>query len=63
MARDPRITLMNIDQINRTLKIRRHRMTHSLNQAEQLVTAAAKQHVDIFQLKGKSLFRNVAAIA
>jgi glutamyl-tRNA reductase len=48
LAQDPRITLLNIDQINCILKVRRHHMAHLLTQAEQLIAFSAKQHLEIF---------------
>ena len=63
LGKDPRITLLNIDQINRTLKIRRQRMTHSLNMAEQLVLDATKKHLDLFIQKENNPFRIVAVSA
>lgn len=47
----PQITLLNIDQINRRLKIRRKKMNLSLTHAEELVTQAISQHIKIFQDK------------
>lgn len=59
LGRDPRITLLNIDQINRILKVRKHRMSDTLMQAEQLISHAAHQHIDLFQQKKrlKTTFR------
>lgn len=51
LSRDPRITLLNIDQINRILRVRKQQMSHTLLQAEQLVAAAAEQHVHLFHAK------------
>jgi glutamyl-tRNA reductase len=53
VGRHPRITLLNIDQINRSLHIRKQRMNHTLTKAEQLVVVATKQHIDLFQQKQK----------
>lgn len=60
LAKDPRITLLNIDQINRTLKIRHQRLNHALDHAEQLVTEATKQHVEIFQQKERYPLHKIA---
>lgn len=51
LSTDPRITLLNIDQINRMLSIRRKKMNHALNQAEEIVAGSTKSHVDIFTRK------------
>lgn len=51
LSRDSRITLLNIDQINRILRVRKQQMAHTLSQAEQLVSAAAQQHVHLFHVK------------
>jgi len=51
LGKDSKVTLLNIDQINRILKVRRERMMHSLTQAEYLVTAAAKNYHNYFQRK------------
>lgn len=54
LARDPRVTLLNIDQINRILKVRKKQMSHILTHAEQFVATSAKQHVDIFIAKQRN---------
>jgi glutamyl-tRNA reductase len=51
LARDPHISLLNIDQINRILRVRKQQMSHVLSKAEQLVSTAAKKHVDLFKEK------------
>lgn len=57
LAQDPRVTLLNIDQINRILKVRKHRMTHALVKAEQMVSAAAYQHIELFHAKQQNRLR------
>lgn len=57
LARDPRITLLNIDQINRILRVRKQRMTHVLTHAEHCVVSSSKQHVELFQEKQKHRLR------
>lgn len=42
------VTLLNIDQINRTLKNRKQQMAHTLCEAEEFVLVAAKKHADLF---------------
>lgn len=51
LGRDPRITLLNIDQINRSLKIRKQRMTHLLTNAEDFASEATKTQIELFQSK------------
>jgi glutamyl-tRNA reductase len=51
IGRDPRITLLNIDQINRILRVRKHKMMTMLNQAENIVSSSVHHHAQIFQKK------------
>lgn len=44
----PQIHLLNIDQINRTLKIRRQSIVETLMHAEEMVLKAARQQILIF---------------
>ncbi|MBA3815498.1 MAG: glutamyl-tRNA reductase [Parachlamydiaceae bacterium] len=60
LSRHPDITLLNIDQINRRLKIRRKNMHLSLHAAEELVVEATSQQVDLFQEKERSRLRILA---
>lgn len=48
LAQEPDITLLNIDQLNRLLKIRKQRMNDSLALAESMVVAAARRHAKKF---------------
>lgn len=63
IGQDPRITLLNIDQINRLLKIRYRRMTHLLEQAEERVTHAAHEHALRYNLKKQSKIAPLAITA
>lgn len=56
VGKNPFITLMNIDQINRLLKIRHRRMNHGLIEAEQKITQSAAEQTFRFRKKisGKS---------
>lgn len=45
------ITLLNIDQINRSLQTRHHTFSQTLLQAEQIITKATKTHVQLFYKK------------
>lgn len=49
VARHPEITLLNIDQLNRQLKLRRKALSHSLNAAEELINTTITQQMKIFQ--------------
>ncbi len=49
----PNITLLNIDQINQTLQVRRHTLSERLLTAEQIITEAAKKHIHLFQQKSR----------
>lgn len=51
IGQDSRITLLNIDQINRRLKIRSRQMTHTLTEAEQRVTQSTQQHATLYAKK------------
>jgi glutamyl-tRNA reductase len=54
VGQDSRITLLNIDQINRLLKIRHRGMTHTLAEAEQRVVQATHQHATRYTEKAQS---------
>jgi len=51
IGHDARFTLLNIDQINRQVKVRHQRMDHLLSEAERRVFAAAHDHVKRFTEK------------
>jgi len=57
LSGNPRVQLLNIDQLNSTLQVRKERMTGTLNQAEQMVVSATKQHVYLFQQRMKQRTR------
>jgi glutamyl-tRNA reductase len=54
LGQDSRVTLLNIDQINRLLKIRYRHMTHTLAEAEQLVAKATHQQATRYAEKAQS---------
>lgn len=60
LARHPNVTLLNIDQINRRLKIRRKNMHICLQAAEELVIQAASQQINLFMKKEHSRLRLLA---
>lgn len=53
VSRDSRITLLNIDQINRNLNHRRRQIEENLSKAEQIVTSSTEQHIHLFQQKSQ----------
>lgn len=63
LAFDPRLTLLNIDQLNRILQVRKKKMTETLFQAENMVCCSAKQQVELYQQKQRHRLRTFAAIA
>lgn len=48
---DPRITLLNIDGINRVLKVRKQQMSEVIIKAEELVAGATQRQIDLFHAK------------
>ncbi len=63
IARQPLLTLLNIDQINKGLHIRKKRLEHSLNLAEDLITQATDQQMLLFKEKESCRLRLCAASA
>ncbi|MBS4168913.1 glutamyl-tRNA reductase [Parachlamydia sp. AcF125] len=63
LARDPRITLLNIDHINRILKGRKKQLHHLLASAEQFLETAALRQLALFQEKEQNRLRLVAVNA
>jgi glutamyl-tRNA reductase len=55
LGRHSEITLLNIDQINRMLRVRKQRMSHLLAEAEQLVAFATERHFESFQQRSSKL--------
>lgn len=51
LGRGQNITLLNIDQINRILRVRQQQMSHTLMQAENLVSEAAQQYMEMYNQK------------
>lgn len=51
VGKNPYITLLNIDQMNRILKVRKQQMSEKLKEAEQFVSHAAQTNVSTFQEK------------
>lgn len=63
LNQNPYITLLNIDQINRLLKIRSRRMADTLVEAERLVAYAAQQHTQRYIEKEQSKMAVLAVMA
>ncbi len=63
LGQDSRVTLLNIDQINRLLKIRSRRMMHMLKEAEQRVAQATHEHTTRYLTKAKSKIALLAVTA
>lgn len=56
LARHKEITLLNIDQINRMLRVRKQRMSHLLSAAERLVCLATERQIECFQRRMHNKF-------
>lgn len=63
LAKHPMITLLNIDQINRLLKIREKQLLSSVDQAEQLINDSIARQFSIFQEKAQQRLRYCASAA
>lgn len=57
IAQHSKITLLNIDQINRRLKIRRKSLSNSLKEAEDIVVGSINTQMKLFNEKEKSRLR------
>jgi glutamyl-tRNA reductase len=57
----PNLSLLNIDQINRSLQTRHHAFTQMLIQAEQQVHESTKTHVHLFHQKSRGGLRLATA--
>lgn len=62
LAKNPSITLLNIDQLDRRLAFRRKQIQHVLTQAEGLIETAAKQYSDGFKMRQKQRELWLAAV-
>jgi len=60
LSRHPQVTLLNIDQINRRLKIRRKNLHLCLDAAEELVAKAAGQQIHLYQEKERNRLKLLA---
>ncbi|KAF3361731.1 Glutamyl-tRNA reductase [Chlamydiales bacterium STE3] len=61
IAKDPRIILLNIDQINRMLKFRKAKLSQKLQDASLLIEQSARLYVDLFDAREKRLIAMEAA--
>lgn len=57
LGRHPQVTLLNIDQINRRLNIRRQRLQHSLECAEEMIAQAIQLQIQLFHEKERHRLR------
>lgn len=57
---DERIALLNIDQLNQTLRIRSQQVDYSIRLAEEIVAEAAKRQVSLFKQKQLNSIRLLA---
>lgn len=53
IGRHPMINLMNIDQINHTLHIRKQKMAHILSKTEETIYQETRQHILLFKQKDR----------
>jgi glutamyl-tRNA reductase len=53
LGRDSRITLLNIDQLNRSLAFRRKKIQRFLSKSNEIAKISVKQHLEIFDQKQK----------
>lgn len=60
LGKHPSITLLNIDQINRMLRIRKQKINHTIAKAEHLVATSSKNHIDLYHQKEKIKARLLA---
>lgn len=60
IAKDPRIQLLNIDQINRMLKFRRRWLNESITQAQEEIEKAVERYIALFHEKDKRALSFVA---
>lgn len=63
LARHPKVTLLNIDQINRRLIIRRKSLSHSIHAAEDLLQKTIGQQMKLFHEKESTRLRICAISA
>lgn len=61
LGKNPHITLLNIDQINRTLKIRKRRIQDFVWNAEEIVHSLTQRQIDLFHEKEEKRLRYLAA--
>lgn len=61
LGRLPHITLLNIDQLNKTLKNRKTRMQHLLSQAEEIVQRETRRQIYLYHDKEQRRIHYLAA--
>ncbi|MDP1879902.1 MAG: glutamyl-tRNA reductase [Parachlamydiaceae bacterium] len=63
LGQHSKVTLLNIDQINRLLKIRHDRIHHILEEADHRISEATQQHVSRYLEKSEAKANSFAIIA
>lgn len=61
LGRNPKIALLNIDQINRTLRNRKERLHGFSSKAEDIVHESTKKHIELFTEREKKRSRFLVA--
>lgn len=51
LAKDPQVTLLNIDQLNRLLSSRQKRLQDSIEKADNMVSVLSERHLGLYQQK------------
>lgn len=54
LKKEKGITLLNIDQINRSLKVRKKNMTHLLSKAEKMISESSRKQTNLFLEKERN---------
>lgn len=54
IGRNPNITLLNIDQINRILNARKKKMSHTVVKAEEIIANSVQYHSELFSTKERN---------
>lgn len=63
LGQDSRITLLNIDQLNRLLRIRNRNIDQSLSVADAMIFEASRQHISRYLQKEESRMAPLAVLA
>lgn len=63
LAKCPSIQLLNIDQINQSLQVRKHHLQNSLSDADEMITLETSKQIKIFHNKNRILHNTFAITA